>query len=176
MRETLCTDAGLSVESWGHIFGLFKHFLSRTRTKGPNHWWSYQNKDFTSNLLQAPLSLYLANSLVLSDIRKKKCENMSLVVSICTVSCNKHFPFNWLILLETYLSNPQNVMHKPRKNLRVQEISRDTRQVFLHIVGPHACMPQCECTLMQQVFPCQDIVMLIYGCLFSLPHWRYDIM
>ena len=39
-------------------------------TNGPNHLWSPKNKDFISNLMRAPLSFYLGDSLVLLNIKK----------------------------------------------------------------------------------------------------------
>ena len=55
------------------------------------------------------------------------------------------------MLLETYLSNLKNVMHKPRKSLRVREITAWHSAGFSLHAGPHVRLRQCEHSLYSYV-------------------------
>ena len=65
MRETVHTGAGYGAESREHFFILFVRFQSSTMTKWAGDSWPSQDKAFTSNLMQAPLSLYIRNFQIL---------------------------------------------------------------------------------------------------------------
>ena len=56
------------------------------------------------------------------------------------------------MLLETYISNPQNIMHKPKKSLRVRQITEWHSAGFSPHVGPHVRTRQCEHSLFIHVW------------------------
>ena len=142
MQETVHTGAGLGAHSREHFIGMFICYLSWRRTKWAQDSWSSQDKTSASNVMQAPLSLYVRNFQIL----KVSPSYITLVVS---ASHNKYFPLIGLSYWKLNFLTPKTSWTSQRKACGCGKLPHDTRRVFLRM---RARTSQCEHSLFIHVW------------------------
>ena len=155
---------------WIHMLGNSTLTVVRVLVRNRS-----QNKDFTLNPMQAPLSLYLRIAGTFK-YKKKSWIYFTLVISVCTAPYNKHFPFDLLDLLETYLSNPKMPCTNQGKACGCGKLPHDTWRVFLWM---WACESACASVNTPSLFMCEHRVLdklavTADNCLLlgEAPHWN----
>ena len=130
--------------------------------------------------MQAPLSLYLQDSSVHSNIKIVTKIHHTGFLYMHSIT-QKHFPLSWLILLETYFSNPIKHHKQAKEKLAGAWNCRMTLDIFFSVcrpvhqhasvirvpfylgvkfgaglqcetcsVGLHSCLHQCKCVIISR--------------------------